>query len=154
MWPAGVIERLQPLGIEAALAGQAARSLATEDKRGQVELALEQARYEVWRARRQYDAVDPDIRLVAAELEKRWNDRLVISPTTVRSCSLRFFSPIGARSLVRIKVLPVYRAIGRAGALARPVRIAAQAGAGPAAAAALGDGLAAFILIDFAVSHA
>src|SRR5438874_9960677 len=28
-------------------------------------------------ARRQYDAVDPDNRLVASELERRWNDRLV-----------------------------------------------------------------------------
>jgi hypothetical protein len=73
---AEVIERLQPLGIEAAIAAQAARSRANDDKRGQIELALEQARYEVGRARRQYDAVDPDNRLVAAELEKRWNDRL------------------------------------------------------------------------------
>ena len=40
---AEVIERLKPLGIEAALAAQAARSRANEDKRGQVELALEQA---------------------------------------------------------------------------------------------------------------
>ena len=61
-----VIERLQPLGIEAALSAQAVRSRASEDKRRQVELALEQARYEVGRARRQYDAVDPDNRLVAA----------------------------------------------------------------------------------------
>lgn len=73
-----VIERLQPLGIEAALAAQAVRSRASEDKRRQVELALEQARYEVGHARRQYDAVDPDNRLVAAELEKRWNERLAI----------------------------------------------------------------------------
>lgn len=66
----GVIERLQPIGIEAALAAQAVRSRASEDKRRQMELALEQARYEVGHARRQYDAVDPDHRLVAAELEK------------------------------------------------------------------------------------
>jgi len=32
-------------------------------------LALEHARYEVTRTRRQYDAVDPANRLVAAELE-------------------------------------------------------------------------------------
>ena len=75
---AEVIERLQPLGIEAALAAQAAHSRASEDKRRQVELALEQARYEIGRARRQYDAVDPDNRLVAAELEKRWNERLTV----------------------------------------------------------------------------
>jgi len=75
---AEVIERLQPLGIEAALAAQAAHSRASEDKRRQVELALEQARFEVGRAHRQYDAVDPDNRLVAAELEKRWNDQLIV----------------------------------------------------------------------------
>ena len=40
------------------------------------ELALTQARYEADLARRQYDAVDPANRLVAAELELRWNDRL------------------------------------------------------------------------------
>jgi len=37
---------------------------------------LEHARYEVTRARRQYDAVDPANRLVAAELERRWNEAL------------------------------------------------------------------------------
>jgi len=75
---AEVIERLAPLGIEAALAAQEASSRASQDKRRQLELALEQARYEVGRARRQYDSVDPDNRLVAAELEKRWNQRLVV----------------------------------------------------------------------------
>jgi uncharacterized protein YecE (DUF72 family) len=39
-------------------------------------LALEQARYEATRARRQYDTVDPDNRLVAGELERRWNAAL------------------------------------------------------------------------------
>ena len=41
-----------------------------------IELALEKARYETSRVRRQYDAVDPDNRLVAGELESRWNDSL------------------------------------------------------------------------------
>ena len=39
-------------------------------------LAVEHARYEVTRARRQCDAVDPLNRLVAAELERRWNQAL------------------------------------------------------------------------------
>jgi hypothetical protein len=38
---------------------------------------LEQARYEALRAKRQYNAVDPDNRLVASTLEKDWNDALV-----------------------------------------------------------------------------
>ena len=72
-----VIERLQPLGIEAALGAIEARNAENTEKRRQIELALEQARYETARARRQYDAVDPDNRLVAAELEQRWNARLL-----------------------------------------------------------------------------
>src|SRR4029077_19719843 len=46
------------------------------EKQRQLELALEQARYEAARARRQYDPVDPDNRLVAGELERRWNTAL------------------------------------------------------------------------------
>jgi hypothetical protein len=38
---------------------------------------LEQARYEAFRVKRQYNAVDPDNRLVAATLEKDWNGALV-----------------------------------------------------------------------------
>ena len=52
------------------------------EKRRQVELAIEQARYEAARARRQYDAVDPDNRLVAGELEHRWNERLLAVRTS------------------------------------------------------------------------
>jgi DNA invertase Pin-like site-specific DNA recombinase len=74
---AEVIDRLQPLGIEAAIGAMEARCTETADKRHQVELAIEQARYEAARARRQYDAVDPDNRLVAGELEHRWNERLL-----------------------------------------------------------------------------
>jgi DNA invertase Pin-like site-specific DNA recombinase len=76
-----LIERLQPLGVEAALAALETRQHEATEKQRQIELALEQARYEVTRARRQYDAVDPDNRLVAAELEQRWNERLQAAQT-------------------------------------------------------------------------
>jgi excisionase family DNA binding protein len=72
-----VIARVQPLGVEAALAAMEAHSRENQEKRRHVELALEQARYETARARRQYDVVDPDNRLVAGELERRWNERLL-----------------------------------------------------------------------------
>src|SRR6476469_2556484 len=51
-------------------------STSLAKKQRQIELALEQARYEATRARRQYDTVDPDNRLVAGELERRWNAAL------------------------------------------------------------------------------
>ena len=60
---AEVIERIQPLGVEAALAALQARGREDAEKRRQVELALQQARFESAHARRQYDAVDPDNRL-------------------------------------------------------------------------------------------
>jgi excisionase family DNA binding protein len=72
-----VLDRLQPLGVEAALAAIEARSQQRSEKKGQRELALQQARYEAARAQRQYDAADPENRLVTGELERRWNERLV-----------------------------------------------------------------------------
>jgi len=71
-----LLQCLTPLGIEAAMDAVAALSDASDERIRQKTLALEQARYEVTRARRQYDAVDPDNRLVAAELERRWNRAL------------------------------------------------------------------------------
>jgi excisionase family DNA binding protein len=72
-----VLERLQPMGVEAALRAIEARGQQRSEKRSQLEFALQQARYEAARAQRQYDAIDPDNRLVAGELERRWNERLV-----------------------------------------------------------------------------
>ena len=48
----------------------------TSSAQRQLELALQQARFSVAHARRQYDAVDPANRLVAGELERRWNEAL------------------------------------------------------------------------------
>jgi excisionase family DNA binding protein len=47
-----------------------------QEHRRALELELEQARYEAGLAARRYEAVDPDNRLVAAELEARWNTTL------------------------------------------------------------------------------
>ena len=71
-----VLDRLQPLGVEAALSAMNAHAEEDLEKRRQLGNALEQARFEAARAHRQYDQVDPDNRLVAGELERRWNERL------------------------------------------------------------------------------
>src|SRR5436309_968843 len=73
---AEVLRAISPLAIEAALQLIEDRERAGAERLRQSELALEQARYEATHARRQYDAVDPDNRLVAGELERRWNERL------------------------------------------------------------------------------
>jgi hypothetical protein len=71
-----LLETVNPLGVEAAL--QAAEILAVQGNtlREQRELELTQARYESELAQRQYNAVDPANRLVAGELERRWNEAL------------------------------------------------------------------------------
>jgi Recombinase zinc beta ribbon domain len=74
---AEVLRLLQPLCVEAALKAIEAHDAEADDGRRQVELALQQARYESNRAEQQYDLVDPANRIVAAELERRWNERLL-----------------------------------------------------------------------------
>jgi DNA invertase Pin-like site-specific DNA recombinase len=73
---AEVLSLIAPLGLDAALQAIADREHIGAERLRQIELALEQARYEAARAHRQYDAVDPDNRLVAGDLERRWNERL------------------------------------------------------------------------------
>jgi hypothetical protein len=68
------LDVVQPAGIQAACEALAQVMAAHETQHQAVELALEKARYEAQRARRQYDRVDPDHRLVAGELERRWNE--------------------------------------------------------------------------------
>ena len=76
MVAAQVLEALGPAGIEAALQASEATARADQEKRRALELALERARYAAQRAKRQYEAVDPENRLVASELEARWNAAL------------------------------------------------------------------------------
>ena len=71
-----LLQCLTPFGIEAAIEAIESLQGASDERIQQKALALEHARYEVTRARRQYDAVDPANRLVAAELERRWNQAL------------------------------------------------------------------------------
>jgi excisionase family DNA binding protein len=73
---AEVLSLIAPLGLEAALQAIADRERDGAQRLRQIELALEQARYEAARSHRQYDAVDPENRLVASDLERRWNERL------------------------------------------------------------------------------
>ena len=72
-----VLEAIQPVGIEASLAAVDQLARTHTEQRRALELALEKARYQAQRAERQYHTVDPDNRLVAGELEVRWNDALV-----------------------------------------------------------------------------
>jgi len=67
---------LKPTALQAALEASEKGSQQDDQKIKALELALQQTRYESQRARRQFDAVEPENRLVCAELEKRWEQAL------------------------------------------------------------------------------
>jgi len=71
-----ILQVLSPLGIEASLRATEELRSQHEDRVQALSLELEQLDYEVQRAFEQYDEVDPRNRLVAAELERRWNAKL------------------------------------------------------------------------------
>ena len=70
------LEAVQPAAIETTLAALAALERERQALDRHWQLRLERARYEVQRAQRQYDAIEPENRLVARELETRWNAAL------------------------------------------------------------------------------
>ena len=72
-----IVRVLRPIGMEASLLAIEDSGRETSETVLQTELALERARYEADRAWRQYDSVDVENRQVAAELERRWNERLI-----------------------------------------------------------------------------
>jgi hypothetical protein len=67
---------LAPCAIEAALLAAQQQQQACADTLRTVELELEQARYQVELCARRYEEVDPCNRLVAVELERRWEQAL------------------------------------------------------------------------------
>lgn len=71
-----LLEVLSPLGLEASLEAAERREEQGREQSRARRLQLEQAEYEARRAFEQYNEVDPRNRLVAAELERRWNERL------------------------------------------------------------------------------
>jgi excisionase family DNA binding protein len=73
---AAVLDALTPLRLEASIRARADLDRKRLEKRRQVELAWQRARYEADRYQRQYQAVEPENRLVARTLESRWNEAL------------------------------------------------------------------------------
>lgn len=75
-----VVERLLQAVSPASLELSLAAGADIERERKQLDdhwrQRLERSRYEVEQARRQYAAVDPDHRLVARELERRWDEAI------------------------------------------------------------------------------
>jgi hypothetical protein len=71
-----ILRAIEGSAVQAAI--EAAERVSQQDTEWQqaLKLELEQARYEAQLAERRYEAVDPAQRLVASELEARWNRAL------------------------------------------------------------------------------
>lgn len=67
---------ISPYGMKASIEAAKMVSLEDEEKSKAVKEKIKQLEYESTRAFEQYNEVDPRNRLVAAELEKRWNQKL------------------------------------------------------------------------------
>jgi hypothetical protein len=70
------LEAMQPARLESMLHAMAAMEQERQALDHHWQLRLERARYQVERARRQYDTSAPEHRLVTRELDKRWNEAL------------------------------------------------------------------------------
>jgi hypothetical protein len=84
-----VLRVISPLGVNASI--RALEELSAGDAAQRIALAskLDQLEYEARKAFEQYDAVDARNRLVAGELERRWNEKLgEIETTKQRLASL------------------------------------------------------------------
>jgi DNA invertase Pin-like site-specific DNA recombinase len=71
-----ILRAIEPDALEAAIAVVERSAQQPSERRQALCLELEQARYQARLAARRYEAVDPDNRLVCAELEARWNASL------------------------------------------------------------------------------
>jgi DNA invertase Pin-like site-specific DNA recombinase len=82
---AALLSVVQPAAVEAARAAEAQSSAQRDEAREAMIRDLAAARYAVDRAFRQYDAADPENRLVTGELEARWDRTLA----RVATCEMR-----------------------------------------------------------------
>jgi DNA invertase Pin-like site-specific DNA recombinase len=73
---AEILRVVRPAAVEAALLAYQQEVQKQDEVLAALERELEAAHYGTQRAQRQYDAADPENRLVADELERRWNQAL------------------------------------------------------------------------------
>ena len=71
-----VLQTIQPAGVAAALEAERQISSAKSERQRWLGLELEQARYEADRRERQFNAVEPENRLVIRELQALWDQAL------------------------------------------------------------------------------
>ena len=71
-----ILRVVQPAAVDAAVTASEDAARQHDEVLAALQRDLEAARYAAQRAQKQYDATDPENRLVADELERRWNQAL------------------------------------------------------------------------------
>lgn len=71
-----ILKVISPLGVRASIEALEQLDSGQDERRKAVDRQLQQLEFDATRAFEQYNEVDPRNRLVAAELEKRWNVKL------------------------------------------------------------------------------
>jgi DNA invertase Pin-like site-specific DNA recombinase len=92
-----VLRVVQAAAVEAAILASEEEAHKQDDVLQALRRDLEAARYSAGRAQKQYDAADPENRLVADELERRWNQAL----QRVREVELRIEQHVHRHGHVR-----------------------------------------------------
>lgn len=102
-----VLRVVQPAAIEAAVLAAQAETSQQDEVLEALKRDLEAGQYAARRAFKQYDATDPENRLVADELESRWNQALV----RVRELELRIEEHMGLRGQISPPTLGEFEAL-------------------------------------------
>ncbi len=84
-----LLDALDPVGVEAMIEAAAEQTKTMEVERVHWRQRVERVRYDANLAHRQYDEVDPQNRLVARELERRWEDALREQEKVEREADVR-----------------------------------------------------------------
>ena len=91
---------LAPAEIEALSQAHRARQKADRELRSAAEQQVERKRYQAALAERQYNKVDPDNRLVASELERRWEAALIELKMAEEALARRREQPSAAPAVI------------------------------------------------------
>ncbi|RWM51753.1 MAG: recombinase family protein, partial [Mesorhizobium sp.] len=106
---AAFLEAVAPAEIEALAKARKMRRRADDALRHAQEQQIQRLRYKVSLAERQFNRVDPDNRLVAAELERRWEEALLelrqAEETLKGKTDASLPEPLGIDSRLRAKVV-------------------------------------------------
>lgn len=105
-----VLAAISPLGIEASQLAIQQVTESSTSKLTMLERRLDQLHYEAGRAFEQYNESDPKNRLVTAELERRWNDKLsaVAAAEQDLKRARQSNSPLDDEAIARLERLGVH----------------------------------------------